>query len=204
MATIVRARHELPLSSASLEAWKDVPSTTLSDVTAGACICDPEIRSLRPGLRLCGQALIVRCEPGDLGAVAHAIESVRPGDLIVIAANTTPNYAVIGDLFATAARTAGAVRDVGALRSGDNFSVCARHQVARASPGKSGGEINGSISFGGQLVRPGDLVLADDDGIAVVPLEQADALLPVALERIQFEARAARGHSEGRKAQFVL
>jgi len=208
MPTIFHPREFEQLPAATLDDWRDIASTILSDVTKGRVICDAAIRPLAPSSRICGQALTVRCDPADSGAVIHAIEGARAGDIIVVDTSGDAEHAVLGELFAGTARVAGvagilvdgSVRDIGTLRTWADLPVWSRYTRAQGSPGKSEGEINCPISFGGRVVSPGDLIIADDDGIAVIPFGEVDAIYPKARDRAAFEAECEAQIATGEKA----
>jgi 4-hydroxy-4-methyl-2-oxoglutarate aldolase len=191
-----------------VEQWAPVGVTIASDVSGGIYVCDHAIRALDPAAAtLCGPALTARCDPGDLGAVVHAIDRAKPGQVLVVDVGGRTEYSALGDLFAGAARKAGvagivvdgAIRDVGNLRTWSDFPIWTRANTQRAMPFKAGGEVNGVISCGCRTVRPGDLVIADANGVAILPVEAARELLAAALARVAFEQDCAQKIANGAK-----
>lgn len=142
-----------------------------------------------------GPAMTVRTRPGDNLVVHKALELARPGDVLVIDARGEVVNAIIGELMTLYARQrgiAGIVLD-GAVRDSDDLSrgilpVFARG-VSHLGPYKSGpGEIHGTVQVGGVTVHDGDVVVADADGVAVVPRWRADAVAHAAEEILAAEA----------------
>ncbi|MFC4600907.1 RraA family protein [Cohnella hongkongensis] len=134
--------------------------------------------------RLAGAALTVKTRPGDNLLVHKAIDMALPGDVVVVDAGGDVTNAIVGEIMLRLAQSKGvagfvidgAIRDAAAFAAGD-FPVYARG-VTHRGPYKDGpGEINVPISVGGMLVRPGDIIVGDEDGVAVVPLDEAEELL---------------------------
>ena len=144
---------------------------------------DAGIRS-RSGLPLCGIAVTVAARPADNLMVHKALEVAQPGDIVVVNTCGNTTSAVFGELMchtAVAARLGGIVVD-GAIRDVDGITRLAMPSFSRTvSPGgcdKDGpGEINVPISCGGTVVMPGDIVVGDGDGVAIVPHQHAEEVL---------------------------
>lgn len=134
----------------------------------------------RTGLPLCGIAVTVNARPADNLMVHKALQIARPGEVIVVSTGGNFSNAVFGELMCRTAlaRTLGGLVVDGAIRDVDGltalgFPAFSRH-VSPGSCDKDGpGEINVAISCGGIVVQPGDVVVGDRDGIAVVPREHA-------------------------------
>ena len=144
----------------------------------------PQLRPMHNGAKLCGPAFTVRTAPGDNLLVHKAIDTAAPGDVIVVDAGGFNDHAIIGELMSARAEQRGvggmviwgAIRDSSELRQG-SFPVYASG-VTHRGPYKNGpGEINVPIVMGGIPVNPGDIVVGDADGLVVVPLEHAEAIL---------------------------
>jgi len=158
----------------------------------------PGIRPVHPGSRIGGTAVTVLCWPGDNLMIHAAVEQCRPGDVLVVTTTSPSSDGAFGELLATAVAhrgvrglvTTGGVRDVSALGE-MNFPVFSAAVSAQGTVKSTGGAVNVPISINGQLIAPGDAVLADDDGVMVLPRHAADAALPGALARTERE-RAAR------------
>lgn len=178
--------------------WASVPVTILSDVTAGATLVNPGIRPLRPfepGARMVGRAVTGWCERADLGAPLHAIDLAGKGDVVVLDAGGDVDTAYVGELLCSSARRRkiaglivnGAVRDIDTIASWSDFPVFCLGSTARGPLSKERGSVNAPIIFGGVAVNPGDIVLGDNDGLAVVSADDAETLLGPALERVDLE-----------------
>ena len=142
------------------------------------------------GAKLAGPAFTVRVPAGDNLMVHKAIDIAAPGDVIVVDAAGVLEQAIIGDIMTShAARRGvagfvidGAIRDAAELAARP-FPVYARG-VTHRGPYKNGpGEINVPVSIGGMVVRPGDIIVGDADGVVAVPLADAEAVLAAAREQ---------------------
>ncbi|AWS44060.1 4-carboxy-4-hydroxy-2-oxoadipate aldolase/oxaloacetate decarboxylase [Streptosporangium sp. 'caverna'] len=193
----------------------DCPRAELSDVDALAAFgvatvheamgrtgyLGPQIRPVHLGSRVGGTAVTVVCWPGDNLMIHAAVEQCRPGDLLVVTTTSPSSDGSFGELFATALRhrgvrglvTTGGVRDVAELHA-MRFPVFSSAVSAQGTVKATAGSVNVPIGIGGQLIRPGDAVLADDDGVVVVPR----ALVPETL--VAARARAAK--EEASRAAF--
>jgi len=145
---------------------------------------DYQIKPLDPRMELLGCALTVWTRPCDNLAVYKALELAQPGDVLVIATEGYTNNTIWGELTTLIGRerglagmvTDGTVRDARAIVE-IGLPVFARGLTPN-SPLKHGpGKINTPITCGGAAIRPGDIIVGDGDGVVVVPLEQAEAVL---------------------------
>ncbi|MBI4540862.1 MAG: RraA family protein [Gemmatimonadetes bacterium] len=170
-----------------------IPSANLADAMGRFHFMDPGIR-LRSGTGVCGVAVTVNARPGDNLMVHKALELARPGDVIVVCTNGDVASAVFGELMCRTAAGAGAggivvdgaVRDVEGMAS-LNFAAYSR-TVSIGSCDKDGpGEINVPIACGGTVVMPGDIVVGDADGVAVVPRSDAEEVLALVTELVERE-----------------
>jgi len=158
-------------------------SSNLADSMGRFHFMDPGIR-MRTGLPLCGIAVTVNARPADNLMVHKAMEIAAPGDVIVVHTGGNTTSAVFGELMGTSAVAAGlgglvvdgAVRDIPALAA-LRFPVFSRSVCAGGCDKDGPGEINVPIACGNAVVMPGDLVVGDDDGVAVVPREEAEEIL---------------------------
>lgn len=151
-------------------------------------------QTYQPMRKLCGPAVTVQARPGDNLLGLKAIEIAQPGDVIVISGFEDESLSVWGGFMSMmAARkglrgvvTDGLVRDVKQTQS-EGFPVFAAG-ITPAAPTKEGsGQINTTISCGRVVVQPGDIVVGDEDGVVVVPRDDAESLLAVVLARIEKE-----------------
>lgn len=196
-------RHDAsfpPLPAETLDAWRAIPPAIASDCMNRAQAVDAAVKPISAGTRLAGQARTIACMAGDNMAIHAAMRLVRPGEVLVVAAGGHTGVALFGGLLAQSAKargvagliTDGSVRDVAELR--EMGFACYAAGITPAGPHKGfGGTIDGVVACGGCPVAPGDIVLGDDDGIAVVPLGRAEELLGACQAKIaQEEAALAR------------
>jgi len=185
------------LAAGALAAWSDIPPAIASDCMNRAQAMSAAIKPLKPGTRLTGQARTVACMVGDNSAIHAAIRLIEPGDVLVISGGGYRDTALWGGLLTQAALSRGAagvvvdgaVRDVAELRA--NGFPCFAAAMVPAGPHKGfGGTIDGVIACAGCSVAPGDIVLGDDDGVAVVPLGQADTILAACQAKLAQEEQA--------------
>lgn len=165
---------------------------------------DAGIKPIWPSRRIIGAALTVWCHTGDNLMVHKALGLAAPGDILVI--NTQGNVvnAVFGELLATSAvriGVAGAIVD-GAVRDADaierlGLPVYARGLCPNGCNKDGPGEVGAMVACGGVAVRPGDVIAADRDGVAVVPLDDAEEVAGLARAQMEREekrlAEIARG-----------
>jgi 4-hydroxy-4-methyl-2-oxoglutarate aldolase len=179
-----------------LERLGRVDTTSLVDAARGLRVLPTAIRPIRRGLRMVGRALTVDAR-GDLMPVLAGLQQSGPGDVLVVAAGSE-EHAVAGELFATEAlrrRMAGIVID-GLCRDSRTLAeldlpVYARGVVPSACPARAVPAVQVPIMIGSVAVRPGELVLGDDDGLVVATEEEVLAVLDAA-EAIQRREEALR------------
>lgn len=165
----------------------------------------PRLRPAWPGARIGGTAVTVRCWPGDNLMIHVAIEQCRPGDVLVVATNSPSTDGLFGELFATALRYRGVrgvvlgcgVRDVAELRE-LGFPAWSTAVSAQGTVKATAGAVNVPIVLEGQLIHPGDVIIADDDGVTCVPRLDVSAVLEAAAARVAKEElnRQAFGRGE--------
>jgi regulator of RNase E activity RraA len=192
------------LTESALAAWAAIPPAIASDCMNRSQVMSAAIKPLAPGTRLAGQARTVACMVGDNSAIHAAIRLIGPGDVLVIAAGGHADTALWGGLLTQAALSRGAagvvvdggVRDVAEIR--ETGFACFAAAAVPAGPHKGfGGTIDGVIACAGCTVAPGDIVLGDDDGIAVVPLGRAEAVLADCHAKLTQEEQALEGLRQG-------
>jgi regulator of RNase E activity RraA len=167
-----------------LERLARVDTTSLVDAAGGLRVLPSALRPIRPGLRLVGRALTVDARD-DLMSMLAGLQQSGPGDVLVVAGNA--DHAVAGELFATEALRRGVAgividglcRDSRTLAELD-LPVYARGVAPTACPARSVPVIQVPIMIGSVEVRPGDLVLGDDDGLVVATETELLAVLHAA------------------------
>lgn len=183
-----------------LAAYAGLPVANIGDARGRMGMVDSGIHTLWKGARAVGRARTVWTRAGDNKALQEALAKVQPGEVIVINGHGDLNRALMGELIAERARSRGCVgmvidgaaRDVDALAEIE-FGVWAR-AVSPAGPYKDGpGHIDIPVAIGGVVCNPGDLVVADDDGVIVVPAAEAFTSLAGgrAVEADEAQRRAA-------------
>ena len=202
------------LSTKEIEAWREIAVSIAVDLLPEQQI-DPAIRPQTFGghpLRLLGPALTVDVSPPDFGAVIHALDHIRTGDVLVIAAGGQTDNAMIGEILGGHLREKGcagvivdgAVRDIDILGNWPDFPVFARSITPRGPVGAEKGEINGPVSFGGCAINQGDLIMGDRDGLIAVPPELARSRLDAARAKLALENDRIRGLRSGKPATEVF
>jgi len=197
MGTLIRAPLDRRLEDADLRAWREIPTSIVSDELNRTAGMSAAIAPLSRSMRFAGEALTVRVMVGDNLALHVAVSRAPAGCVLVVDAGGFMGTAVWGEILHTAAEARsltavvidGAVRDRSALAD-SQLPIFARGATPNGLHKGWGGSINGAIQCGGVAVEPHDLVLGDADGIAVVPRVQLGGLLERCRRRMQSEVTA--------------
>jgi RraA family protein len=190
MSQITIFKRQAQADPALIERLRRIPVANISDVMMRLAAGGPRLRPMHDGSPMAGCALTVKTRPGDNLFVHKALDLAKPGDVIVVDAGGDLTNAIIGELMSSYAATRGiagivingAVRDVDILRKA-SLPVYAAG-VTHRGPYKDGpGQINVAVSLDGMVVRPGDIVVGDGDGVLCIPLEQAEAICAAAQDK---------------------
>ena len=192
------------LSTEDRNEWDGAESAGVSDCLERSMAMDAGIAPLAPKTPIIGQARTVRCMAGDNSALHAALELAEPGDVLVADAGGYLGNAVWGGLMTLAAVKKGiqglivdgAVRDRGDIENLD--FPCYARGCTPAGPHKGfGGAFDAPISCGGVPVHSGDLIIADEDGVCVVPLNRIGATLEAYRALKKREAKTIQTINEG-------
>ncbi|MEO9826772.1 MAG: RraA family protein [Paracoccaceae bacterium] len=178
-----------------IAAFQDAPSSVVADAMINDGVFHQGIYTLTGETHVAGPALTVGCGPGDILALKAAISFVEAGDVVVSTSNGFTGAATMGDLVAGRIKNAGAVGFVtdGAVRDATGIvetglAVWCQGRTP-ASPFSNGpGTLGMPISIGGQVVETGDMIIADGDGVVVVPFARLDAIAEKVAHILSVEA----------------
>lgn len=196
VTTIERTPLEL------VDALAPIGTATVHEAMGRRGYLGADITPIQTDVRVAGTAVTVLCHPGDNGMIHAAVEQCRPGDVMVVAHTAPSTHGGFGDLLATSVMARGVrglVTDAGVRDTADlremGFPVWSQHVSCQGTVKNTPGSVNVPIRIGEELVNPGDVVCADDDGVVVVARAEAAWALEQSQARLEKE-EASRGKLE--------
>ena len=177
---------------------------TVHEAIGRAGYLGPALRPIQDGVRVGGTAVTALCWPGDNLMVHAAAEQCRAGDLLVVTATSPCTDGMFGELLATSLAARGVrgivveagLRDVAELRA-MGFPAWSAGVSAQGTVKETPGAVNVPVSVGGQIVRPGDAIIADDDGVVCVPRAEVGQALAAAQARVAKEEQTRKALADG-------
>jgi RraA family protein len=189
-------RHIERVDAATVAEAAQYPSSILADVAGRRGALSGRIAALSPTMRIAGPAITVEVRPGDNLMIHAAMAIAQPGDVLVIDGKGDLSSALMGEIMSQQCVALGivgvvidgAVRDSEAIRA-LGFPMYAAGLNPNGPTKAVSGRLNHPISIGGVSVHPGDLVVADADGVTVIERAKATAMLPLAAEKVAAETK---------------
>jgi 4-hydroxy-4-methyl-2-oxoglutarate aldolase len=177
---------------------------TVHEAIGRAGYLGPGLRPIQAGTRTGGTAVTALCWPGDNLMIHAAAEQCQAGDLLVVTTTSPCTDGMFGELLATSLAARGVrgivieagLRDVAELRA-MGFPAWSAAVSAQGTVKETAGAVNIPVSVGGQIIRPGDAIIADDDGVVCVPRAEVRAALAAGQARVAKEEQSRKALADG-------
>ncbi|MGH3662124.1 MAG: 4-carboxy-4-hydroxy-2-oxoadipate aldolase/oxaloacetate decarboxylase [Micromonosporaceae bacterium] len=187
-----------------VDGFSQIGVATVHEAQGRTGLLAPRVTPVWPRAHVAGTAVTVSVPPCDNWMIHVAIEQCQEGDVLVVAPTSASDAGYIGELIATALQARGVrgvvldagCRDVAELAR-MQFPVWSAYVSATGTVKETLGDVNVDVVCAGQLVRPGDVVVADDDGVVVVPRRDAASVLQASQARDEREAAARKRYAAG-------
>jgi 4-hydroxy-4-methyl-2-oxoglutarate aldolase len=199
---VVRSIHRPDVDTVRL--LGDLGVATVHEAQGRTGLLRPYMRPIYPAAKVCGPAVTVLCHPGDNLMIHAAVEVCKPGDVLVVASLSESTDGMFGELLAVSCRAhgvAGLIIDAGVRDTADltamQFPVWAKAVSAQGTVKASAGSVNVPIVCAGAMVDAGDVIIADADGVVVVPRAAAAEIAKLGDQRRTKEEKSRQRLGKG-------